>query len=83
MMIQSSLKTGRVKEFSFPGEIDYSPDLLARCIFETTSYHRGKSMTPVLVKKMGDRLHVKANLPTLVVCNLLGVDVPYMEIPDA
>lgn len=79
-MMHSLIKMANVKAF-VALTIDYNADLLARCVAETTRYHLKKEMTPVLVVNMGDRLHVKANVATLVVANILGVEAPYMELP--
>lgn len=80
--MHSLIKSANVKQF-VAGTIDYNADLLVRCVAETTRYHVKKEMTPVLVRTIGEKLHVKANIATLVVANILGVEAPYMEIPPS
>lgn len=80
--MHSPVKMAPVKQFVAPDNIDYNADLLARCVAETSRYHLKQRMTPVLVKLVsGEKLYVKANLATLVVANILGVEAPYMELP--
>lgn len=79
--MHSLIKSANVKAF-VAGNIDYNADLLARCVAETTRYHTKKEMTPVLVKNHNEKLHVRANVATLVVANIMGIEAPYMEIPN-